>query len=309
ARQQRDPDGGAARRHVGRHLRAAADDRRGRRRRALGRALGRRSAPARRGRRRRAAQRARSVQADAAPDRRAQPAASRPVEQADRARARSLGRDHQGPRRRGAARARRQLAHAGGARRQPALEPGNGGAVALAAAALSAPGGASTLAPAAAADGDAPDAAGAAPLDSFLLLRDRVRGTFAYNGTTLAGHAVGAILIEMVFADAAPRMLRVVWGVAFAIVWLARAWLVLRFARNEPTTIAGLESRLRAWQAGVLTSGVLWGAAAWFYSAYGSGLHQLALVLVVYTFCVACVPILRRNFACSFSSSCSSSFR
>src|SRR5205085_2704090 len=208
ARQQRDPDGGAARRHVGRHLRAAADDRRGRRRRALGRALGRRSAPARRGRRRRAAQRARSVQADAAPDRRAQPAASRPVEQADRARARSLGRDHQGPRRHGAARARRQLAHAGGARRQPALEPGNGG------------------------------------------------------------------------------------GVALAIVWLARAWLVLRFARNEPTTIAGLESRLRAWQAGVLTSGVLWGAAAWFYSAYGSGLHQLALVLVVYTFCVACVPIL-----------------
>ena len=29
---------------------------------------------------------------------------------------------------------------------------------------------------------------------------------------------------------------------------------------------------------------------------YGSGLHQLALVLVVYTFCVACVPILAPQF-------------
>ena len=46
-------------------------------------------------------------------------AAAGQAEQADRARAEPVGRDGQGPRRRGAARARRQLAHAGGAGGEP----------------------------------------------------------------------------------------------------------------------------------------------------------------------------------------------
>ena len=151
--------------------------------------------------------------------------------------------------------------------------------------------------PATTAGVDAAAGDGAAPLDGFLLLRDHVRGTFAFNRTSLAGHAIGAIVVEIVFADVAPRTLRVLWGVAFALVWLVRLWLALRYARDEPTTVAGLQQRLRTWQAGVLASGVLWGIAAWFFAPYGSGLHQLALVLVVYTFCVACVPILAPQFA------------
>jgi len=151
--------------------------------------------------------------------------------------------------------------------------------------------------PATTAGVDAAAGDGAAPLDGFLLLRDHVRGTFAFNRTSLAGHAIGAIVVEIVFADVAPRTLRVLCGVAFALVWLVRLWLALRYARDEPTTVAGLQQRLRTWQAGVLASGVLWGIAAWFFAPYGSGLHQLALVLVVYTFCVACVPILAPQFA------------
>jgi signal transduction histidine kinase/CheY-like chemotaxis protein len=164
--------------------------------------------------------------------------------------------------------------------------------MAVATAALSGAGGT----PPAVAAADAGGREGEAPLDRFLLLRDHVRGTFAFNTTSLAGHAIGAIIIEMVFASAAPRTLRIVWGAAFALVWLARAWLAVRFTRDEPTTSTGLASRLRTWQAGVLASGALWGVAAWFFSPYGGGLHQLALVLVVYTFCVACVPILAPQF-------------
>src|SRR6185369_16945400 len=268
--------------HARRHLRAADDDGRGRA--AGGRAARRRRCV----RPPRAHRRARAVQADAAPDRRPRPAPARPVEQADRARARPLGRDRQGPRRRSAARARRQLAHAGRPRGEPAVEPGGDRAVAHAPS-LSGAG-----APPASVDAAARD--GVAPLDGFLLLRDHVRGTFAFNRTTLAGHAIGAIIVEMVFASVAPLLLRVVWGVAFAIVWLGRAWLALRFARDEPTTSEGLSRRLRTWQAGVLASGALWGVAAWFFSAYGGGLHRLALVVVVYTFCVACVPILAPQF-------------
>ncbi len=134
------------------------------------------------------------------------------------------------------------------------------------------------------------------PLDRYLLLRDQTRGTFAFNRTSLAGHGIGATLILIVFADAAPRLLRIAWGSLFAAVWLVRAWLALRYERDEPAEVDALDRRLRTWQVGVLASGALWGAAAWLFSPYGNGLHQLALVLVTYTFCVACVPILAPQF-------------
>ena len=135
-----------------------------------------------------------------------------------------------------------------------------------------------------------------APVDDYLLLRDQVRGTFAFNRTSLAGHAIGALVIELIFAPVAPLAMRAVWGGSFAVVWFARLWLALRFVRAEPSTVAGLAARLRIWHVGVLASGALWGAAAWLFWPYGGGLHQLALVIVVYTFCVACVTILAPQF-------------
>jgi signal transduction histidine kinase/CheY-like chemotaxis protein len=148
-----------------------------------------------------------------------------------------------------------------------------------------------------AATGPAPAASPDLPLDSFLLLRDQVRGTFAFNRTSLAGHFVGALVIELMFADTAPSMLRLGWGVLFALVWLVRVGLAVRFGRNEPHVTAGLLRRLRVWQAGVLAAGALWGAAAWLFYGYGGAASQVALVLVVYTFCVASVPILAPQFA------------
>ena len=62
------------------------------------------------------------------------------------------------------------------------------------------------------------------PVDGFLLLRDHVRGTFAFNRTSLAGHAIGAVIVEIIFADVAPPGLRLAWGLTFVAVWLARVW-------------------------------------------------------------------------------------
>ena len=136
-----------------------------------------------------------------------------------------------------------------------------------------------------------------AALDGFALLRDQVRGTFAFNRTTLAGHFVGALVVLLMFANAAPRSLLLGWGLLFGAVWQTRLWLALRFARHEPRTATRLLARLRVWQAGVLTSGALWGAAAWLFFSYGDAAQQIALVLVVFTFCVASVPILAPQFA------------
>ncbi len=46
---------------------------------------------------------------------------------------------------------------------------------------------------------------GAPPLDGFLLLRDHVRELFAFNKTSLAGHAIGAIVIDMIFSGVFER--------------------------------------------------------------------------------------------------------
>ena len=134
------------------------------------------------------------------------------------------------------------------------------------------------------------------PLDGYLLLRDHVRSTFAFNRTSLAGHGLGALIVEIIFASVAPSGLLSGWGLLFAIVWMGRAVMAWRFERNEPTDAAALQKRLRLWQLGVLASGALWGAAAWLFWPWGDGLHQLALVLVAYTFCVASVTILAPHF-------------
>ena len=134
------------------------------------------------------------------------------------------------------------------------------------------------------------------PLDGYLLLRDHVRSTFAFNRTSLAGHGLGALIVEIIFAPVAPSGLLSGWGLLFAIVWMGRAVMAWRFERNEPTDAAALQKRLRLWQLGVLASGALWGAAAWLFWPWGDGLHQLALVLVAYTFCVASVTILAPHF-------------
>jgi signal transduction histidine kinase len=131
----------------------------------------------------------------------------------------------------------------------------------------------------------------------FALLRDKARAMFAYNTTSLAGHAVGAIVVELVFARVAPAGLCLGWGGVFALLWVLRVAFAWRISRDEPATLDALRARLRRWIVGTLLTAALWGWAAWSFFPFGGALHQIALILVVYTFCVASVPILAPQFA------------
>ena len=133
--------------------------------------------------------------------------------------------------------------------------------------------------------------------DAFALRRDKARAMFAYNPTSLAGHVVGALVVEFVFARSAPAALRWQWGLAMAALIAVRSLLAWHVARHEATTPAALERQLRTWIAGTLVTAALWGWAAWSFLPYGGALQQITLILVVYTFCVACIPILAPQFA------------
>ncbi len=139
-------------------------------------------------------------------------------------------------------------------------------------------------------------AVGASAHDEYVMLRDKVRGMFSYNAISLAGHAIGAIVVELVFAAVASRALLVAWGGAFALLWMLRVLLALRYAHGEPQTVAGLRQRQQIWITGTLLSAAMWGWAGWAFYPFGSALQQIVLILVVYTFCVACIPILAPQF-------------
>ena len=136
-----------------------------------------------------------------------------------------------------------------------------------------------------------------ADADAFALRRDKARAMFSYNPTSLAGHAVGALVVELVFRAYAPAALRWNWGLAMALLIALRTALAWHVARHEAATPDALERQLRVWIAGTLVTAALWGWAAWSFLPFGGALQQIALILVVYTFCVACIPILAPQFA------------
>ena len=141
-----------------------------------------------------------------------------------------------------------------------------------------------------------PEAGAPAPTDADALLRDRAAAMFSYNPTSLGGHALGVVVIELVFAGVAPAGLRLGWGAAFVLLWLLRVAHAWRIAQRPVTEPAALRARLRLWVSGTLLMAALWGVAGWSLYPYGGALHQIALILVAYTFCVACVPILAPQF-------------
>ena len=125
-----------------------------------------------------------------------------------------------------------------------------------------------------------------------VVLRDKVRSMFSYTRTSLTGNLIGAVILQLMFASTAPLALRVGWGVPFAALWIARALLAWRFARDEPDSAAGYRRWLRWWHAGTLISGAWWGGAAWLFWGHGDAVQQITLVLIIYSYCVASVPIL-----------------
>jgi signal transduction histidine kinase/CheY-like chemotaxis protein len=138
----------------------------------------------------------------------------------------------------------------------------------------------------------APSPGVAAALTAPGALADRVRALFSYATTTNLSYVLAAAVFVVLFRGDVSHWILGGWAGVFAVVLSARGWTAWAFQRRAPNDDAASVKWLRAWNQGTLASGALWGAAGWFFYGHGEPLHQLAMVLVIYAFCVGSTPLL-----------------
>jgi signal transduction histidine kinase len=123
-------------------------------------------------------------------------------------------------------------------------------------------------------------------------LPDEVRSGFDYMPATLGGYMAGVGVIVLLHWKVAPAHVMFPWLAAFMAVWFGRGWVAYRFRRATPRTLADWERWRMLGNIGTLCSGVMWGATAWLFYPLGEGVQQDGLIIVIYAFCVAAVPVL-----------------
>jgi len=136
----------------------------------------------------------------------------------------------------------------------------------------------------------APDDARRAPRGTAL--PEEVRSTFDYMPATLAGYLAGIGVISLLYWTAASATVFVPWVVLFLLVWLGRAWTARQFRIASPRSLADWQRWRLYSNIGTLCSGAMWGVTAWLFYPLGENVQQDGLIVVVYTFCVAAVPVL-----------------
>ena len=123
-------------------------------------------------------------------------------------------------------------------------------------------------------------------------LPEEVRSAFDYMPAQLAGNLAGIGVILMLFWTSAGAVVMLPWLATFGLLWLARLWLLQRFKKANPLTLADWQRWRRWWNLGTLISGALWGMTSWLFYLRGGNVQQIALIITVYTFCIAAVPVL-----------------
>ncbi len=123
-------------------------------------------------------------------------------------------------------------------------------------------------------------------------LPEIVQSTYDYMPAALAGYLAGVGIIASLFWAVVPKTLLVPWMAAFFTLCIVRWGVILAFRRAAPRSTADwLLWRLRS-NIGTLGAALLWGFAGWSFYGAATGLEQTGLIIIIYTFCVAGIPVL-----------------
>lgn len=123
-------------------------------------------------------------------------------------------------------------------------------------------------------------------------LPDEVQSAYAYIPATLAGYTAGVGVISLLYWTTTPLSMMLSWLGVFATIWVARFWTMRQFRRASPQALADWQRWRVFGNMGTVSSGVFWGATAWLFYPNGDNIQQVGLIVLIYTFCVAAVPVL-----------------
>jgi len=143
-------------------------------------------------------------------------------------------------------------------------------------------------------------AAAALPSEPAAVLPDKVRSLYAQTSVSLIGNLLGASALVLLYARSAPTFNLVAWTLLFLAVWAARLYGRMRYsqAKADASThrIANARHWLIVWNTGAIASGAVWGATGWALYEHGDAYQRAALVVTVYTYCVASISVLAPQF-------------
>ena len=121
---------------------------------------------------------------------------------------------------------------------------------------------------------------------------DHIRALFVQTPATLTGNAVGMVLLVAIFRPLGEPWHVLGWLGVGLVLWLLRLLHYLRFRRQTDAPPELLRAWRRSWKALVLAQGTLWGVAVWLFWGLGTPFHTVALILIVYSYCLGSVQLL-----------------
>jgi signal transduction histidine kinase/CheY-like chemotaxis protein len=121
---------------------------------------------------------------------------------------------------------------------------------------------------------------------------DHLLALYVQTPATLTGNLFGMVLVGAIFWDLADPIKLFGWLTVISVLWLVRLGHYLRFRRQRTTEAAALRLWRRSWMALVLCQGAMWGLASWLFWGLGTPYHRVALLLIVFTYCLASVQLL-----------------
>ena len=121
---------------------------------------------------------------------------------------------------------------------------------------------------------------------------DHVRALFTQTPATLTGNAVGLGLVLLLFAGSADPVRLAVWATLVGVLLVLRLLHYIRYRRNPRADDTTMRRWRESWKALVLLQGAMCGVAAWLFWGLGTPYDRLALLLIVYSYCLGSVQLL-----------------
>lgn len=121
---------------------------------------------------------------------------------------------------------------------------------------------------------------------------DQVRALYQQTAVSLAVNFTGAMILLGLFYALVGRREVLPWLAGFAVVWVYRLVVLRAYRAAGARRDTNASVWRRRWNLGTLASGAMWGLSVWLLYGDSDSELRIALLLIVYGYCVGSIPLL-----------------